>query len=460
MNEAENLLAGIILTDCQKGAIDAVMSNRSHITISGPAGSGKTFLTKILIKKIKQKSADGIILCAPTHQAKIIMSKMCGQSASTIHSILKIHPDTYEDVMEFKHNKDKLDLSEIRYIVCDEVSMIDDDLFKILVGCVHPQCQIIGIGDKFQIQPVRHTDGRLSPFFIDKRFRLFELKTIVRQKTGNPIIDVATNIRNGGWFSTKWDKSTGTGVIDVKSINVMLTKYLSKIKTPDDLLDYRVLAYTNEIVNRFNAVIRKHVYNTIEPFVDNEYIVLQEPLTETESVYNPLLDKYQDMTEILINNGEIVKIVEGSIVKSTKTVNLPTDGTFNLESVEIEIATFNVIRTQLDEEDGIPDPIEMTVVWDANSKVLLDTALAEAAGQYKQVSTKAAKTRMWKAFWDLKNCFTDTKSLGASTYHKSQGSTVIGACIYLGDMNHASFELQSQLAYVGCTRASKWVLYC
>lgn len=450
------LLSDIILTDCQQKAIDAAVNDRGHITISGPAGSGKTFLTKILLLKLEEKTKDGIALCTPTHQSKNILSKMCGRQAVTIHSLLKIHPETYEDQFEFKHNKDKLDLSEIRYILVDEVSMVDDDLFNILVNAVHQHCQIIGIGDKYQIQPVRHNDGHISPFFTDKRFRLVELVEIVRQKKGNPIIDVATKIRQGGWFYTNWNKEEGTGVLDVKSIKKLLSVYLSKIKTQEDLKEYRMLAYTNDIVNKLNNVIRKHVYDTTEPFVENEYIVLQEPLTKNELVFDPVSGKYVQMNEVLINNGECVKIKENSIIRETMNLNMKTDGTFNLGSYEIEIATLTVIR-ELD--DGETEEHQMNVVWGDDSKLILSEALSEAAGQYRN-ATQRAKSRLWENFWEIKNMFTDTKSLGATTYHKSQGSTVTGVCIYLGDMNHASYDLQSQLGYVGCTRASKWVLYC
>ncbi|ADM79886.1 Dda DNA helicase [Aeromonas phage phiAS5] len=454
MSEAESLLAKIILTDCQKRSIDAVLNDRSHITISGPAGSGKSFLTKILIKKLIEKNNGGVILSAPTHQAKIVLSKMSGYTASTIHSIMKIHPDTYEDVREFKQSKSdkaKKDLNEVRYLIVDEASMVDNDLFEIILKSVHPYCQIIGIGDKHQIQPVRHAPGEISPFFTDKRFRLSEMNTIVRQQAGNPIIQVATKIRQGGWFETNWDKETGTGVLDVKNIANLMKVYLSKVKTPEDLLNYRMLAYTNEVVNSFNRVIRKQVYQTTEPFIDSEYLVMQEPVIRETDVGG------ETFTETLLNNGETVKIIPGSIKRESRYINLPM-----VDPVQIEVATMMVERTEVDLTDDVDaeTEVEISVVWDANSQVQLDEALSYAASQYKAMGKGKATTRYWEIFWEVKNMFTNTKSLGASTFHKSQGTTVIGVCVYTGDMNFAQFEIQTQLGYVGCTRAQKWVMYC
>ncbi|AAQ17908.1 Dda DNA helicase [Aeromonas phage Aeh1] len=454
MSEAASLLAKIILTDCQKTAIDAVLTDKKHITISGPAGSGKSFLTKILIQKLLDLNSGAVITCAPTHQAKIVLSKMSGFTASTIHSVLKIHPDTYEDVREFKQSKSdkaKEDLKAVRYLIVDEASMVDNDLFEILLKSVHPFCQIIAIGDKHQIQPVRHAPGEISPFFTDKRFRLAELKTVVRQQAGNPIIQVATKIRNGGWFETNWDKATGTGVLDVKTIAKMMQIYLSKVKTPEDLLNYRMLAYTNDVVNSFNRVIRKHVYKTTEPFVDNEYLVMQEPVMREEEIGG------ETFTETLLNNGETVKIIPGSIKRQLKYISLPY-----VEPIQIEVATMLVERQETDVTDNVDSDkeVEISVVWDASSQVLLDEALSYAASQYKQMGSGKATSRLWESFWQVKGMFVNTKSLGASTFHKSQGTTVIGVCVYTGDMNFAQFEIQTQLGYVGCTRAQKWVIYC
>ena len=276
------------------------------------------------------------------------------------------------------------------------------------------------------------------------------MKTIVRQQAGNPIIQVATKIRNGGWFETNWDKEPGTGVLDVKSVANLMKIYLSKVKTPDDLLNYRMLAYTNDVVNRFNKAIRKQVYNTTEPFVDNEYLVMQEPVMKESEIGG------ETFTETLLNNGETVKIKEGSIKRQMKYISLPY-----VDPIQIEIATMTVIRNEVDltEIDGDLE-VELSVVWDADGQVQLDEALSYAASQYKQMGSGKATSRLWESFWQVKGMFTNTKSLGASTFHKSQGTTVIGVCVYTGDMNFAQFEIQTQLGYVGCTRAQKWVMYC
>lgn len=439
----------INLTKCQQRAIDAVLESRKHITISGPAGSGKSFLTKHLISVLGDRL--GIALCAPTHGAKLVLSKMAGINATTIHSLFKIHPETYEDVKVFNQSKAP-DLSKIRYLLIDEGSMIDDDLLEIVMNCIPHSCQVIVIGDKHQVQPVRHEPGRISSVFTDPRFRLVELTEIVRQKADNPIIEVATGIRQGGWFKSNWNREQKCGVLHVSSITKVMEKILSKVNCPEDLLDYRLLAYTNKVVDKMNSVVRRHVYNTDQPYIDNEYLIMQQPVSRETEIGG------ETQVEIIINNGEIVKIKSGSIRPFTMQIDLPL-----VESFDVEAANMTVI-TDDELNPGAFDGAEydITVVWDAESQAALNSALASAAAQYRSLSVRKKKGEKgnWDYFWDIKGRFAETKTLGASTIHKCQGTTVKGCGIYTGDMNGATEDIQTQLAYVACTRATDWVLFC
>ena len=439
------------LNPCQEKALKRAIETDKHLTIKGPAGSGKSYLTKALIEALDDKL--GIALVTPTHAAKNILTEMSGKDATTIHSLFKIHPSTYEDVKTFTQSDD-IDISEIRILVIDEASMVDDDLLGIILKTISKQCRIIAIGDYAQLQPIKHEDGVLSSLFskyerkaryVDASgkeyqevietivFEQVELKTIQRQSAG-PLLDIANDVRVGKPLRTEWDKEKKIGVYEVNSINTMLNVLYKKLEKPEDLLKYRALAFTNDIVNKINEKIRKHVYNTTEPFVDNEYLVLQEPVMEGEG-------KTQ---VVVLNNGEIVTIIPNTIVRSNESVGLP-----NAYNVEIEIATMNVLT-----DEGKHITIE--VVWDLASKDLLDELYRDAAAVYK--SSSYNKTS-WKRFWELKSRFADTKPLGASTVHKSQGATVTGVVFYTQDMMYASETLTRQLLYVGVTRATDWVFY-
>ncbi|CAL9975152.1 Dda-like helicase [Vibrio phage K567] len=418
------------LTSCQQGAHDRFLDGEGHLTISGPAGSGKTFLMKSILASLNAKGKN-VAMVAPTHQAKNVLHKMTGEDVSTIHSLLKIHPDTYEDQKHFKQAGEVEGLDEIDVLVVEEASMIDDDLYDIMGKTMPRKCRILGVGDKFQLQPVKHDPGVISPMFT--RFETYEMHEVVRQAKDNPLIQVATEVRNGQWLRSNWSKELKQGVLRVPNVNKMLDTYLSKVETAEDLLDYRILSYTNDCVDTFNGIIREHVYNTSEPFIPGEYLVTQMPVMHSNGKY-PVC---------VIDNGEVVKILD--VRQITIDGQLP----------KVENESFDVACLTVEKDDG--NVYEFNVLWDDLQKERFQRYLMVAAGQYKSI--RGNTKRYWRAFWGLKEQMIETKSLGASTVHKSQGTTVKGVCIYTQDMGYAEPEIVQQLAYVALTRPTNWALY-
>lgn len=423
----------ITLTNSQQMAVDAVQSGTGHITISGPPGSGKTFLVKYIIKMLGDEL--GTVLAAPTHQAKIVLTEMSGIEACTIHSLMKIHPETLEDIQIFDQSK-MPDLSTVRYLIIEEASMHSKALFNITMKSIPPTCRIIAIGDKDQIQPVDHAPGELSPYFTDSRFTQIRMTDIMRQSLDNPIIQVATTIREGGWIYQNWNKEKKSGVYKVKSITDLINSYLRVVKTPEDLTKYRFLAFTNKVVDKVNSIVRKHVYKTDLPFIEGEKLVLQEPV---------MVEYDDDTIETIFTNGEVVTVDEIEV----SDMNIRIDGS---PAFSISVAKLKVTS----DFSGVTHDIMS--VYGEDSKAEFNYQLSEAAAVIKQMQrgqTKAA----WASFWDAKKTFTETKSLGACTIHKSQGSTVKGVWLGLHDISYADTDLQQQLVYVGVTRPTDFCLY-
>lgn len=424
----------INLSVCQEKVLDKFKNSKGHLTIRGPAGVGKSFITKYLIDSCEDKN--GIFLATPTHQAKIVLAKMSGLGVSTLHSLLKIHPQTYEEVRKFEQS-DEPELDDCRILFIDEASMVDIELFNILMNSIHPHCRIIAIGDKEQLQPVNHEPGDLSPFFSDERFEQIEMTTILRQAADNPIIQVATGIRQGGelYHLTK----DGKGVYNIKDLRTYFKLFFNKVKKPDDLLDYRMLSFTNEVVNKCNDVIREEIYKTDKPFIEGEYLVLQKPVVIKET--------YKGITvvETLFNNGQIVQI--DSIRPERVTLKLPL--VYNV--------SVNVLHLGCrDLETNVIKPMQVLVEKD--DEIELDGLLHNAAMQYKGMKGRHVKN-MWNQFWSMKDRFAETKSLGANTVHKSQGITLKGALYYTRDKSYSDIIIQRQLDYVACTRPTDFLAY-
>lgn len=423
------------LTNGQSVALDKALTTRKHLIIKGPAGCGKSYLSKSILDGLGMRM--GIALSAPTHQAKKILSKMAGMEANTLHSLLRIHPDTYEDVRTFQQNKKGLDLSALRVLFIDEVSMLDDELTDITLKSIPKTCRIIGIGDEFQIQPVKHLPGVISPVFTDPRFDTVELTEIVRQAAENPMIIVATEIRHGGWFRPLFDQTTKMGIIKAPSRIKLLDTYLRKVGDNAEFSeDYRLMAYTNNVIDTMNRFVRKQIYNTYEPFWLGEKLVMQEPV---------VLD-IDGSVETLLNNGEVVTIKK--IEPRTAHLNLPLVG-----KLSIEVADLVVIG---DEEMDV----NITVLWGESEEERFFKYMDKAASEYKSTGSGIAQKKMWSAWWDVKNTYVSTKPIFACTLHKSQGSTFKGAFIHTPDIiSHAPHEIATQLAYVGSTRAQQFCVY-
>ncbi|CAL4858205.1 Dda-like helicase [Acinetobacter phage vB_AbaM_AB-Navy-v2] len=443
------------LNEGQRAAFDAVIkviSTKSmmattshdevkpHITINGPAGTGKTTLTRFLINHLISSGEKGVMLAAPTHQAKKVLAKLSGMEASTIHSLLKINPTTYEDSTVFQQS-DTPDLSECRVLICDEVSMYDRELFRILMASIPPWCTIIGLGDIAQIRPVapNSTTPELSAFFFNEKFQQVSLTEVMRSNA--PIIEVATEIRKGGWIRENLVDGQGVHSMvrqDGGSVAAFLTKYFEIVKDPDDLFDNRMLAFTNKSVNDLNNIIRKKLYQTTVPYIKDEVLVMQEPLMRSHTFEG------KTFTEVIFNNGELVRIINCR----EKYVNLFIKGFKGSDSIKV---------WELEIRGVDSDAVDMIkVIHDEQELNKFQYFMSKSASEFKNARDKRPN---WKGWWDLKAQFHKVKPLPCGTIHKSQGSTLDNVFLFTPCIHRADPALAQQLLYVGATRAKHNVYF-
>lgn len=434
------------LSPDQKSTHDRVISNIRngiHTTITGGPGVGKTTLVKFVFETLKGMGISGIILTAPTHQAKNVLAAATGMDASTIHSALKISPVTNEELRVFEQQKGKKapDLSMCRVFVVEEVSMVDKEMFRIIKRSIPSNAIILGLGDKDQIRPV-NADGvtELSPFFDEEIFDVIRMDKIMRQAEGNPIIQVSRAVRDGKMLKPM--EAGDLGVFQHAEAGAFLRRYFERVKTPEDLMENRMFAYTNSNVDKLNAVIRKHLYKTTEPFVLDEVIVMQEPLVQE------MRQAGQTFTEILYNNNEKIRVLE--ITQRTEVIKAEKCD----EKISID---FYILKTISLEEEITA---EIQVVVDPVMQNRLGEYLNYVAGTYKRIKQQTGYKAPWHSFWAIKNKFQDVKPLPVCTYHKAQGSTYDHAYMYTRDAYaFADYDLCKQLIYVGVTRARYTVDY-
>lgn len=174
----------------QAAALDAVAKwyrerSKQVFRVFGYAGTGKTTLARHFAEGLKGQ----VCYAAYTGKAAMVMRKNGCVGALTIHAtIYAVEIDPKTGVRNFKL-RDVDDLSHVKLFVIDECSMVDEEIGKDLLSFGVP---VLVLGDPAQLPPVRG-----GGFFTNAEPDVM-LTEIHRQARDNPIIDMATTIREGG----------------------------------------------------------------------------------------------------------------------------------------------------------------------------------------------------------------------------------------------------------------------
>jgi len=185
-------LGGITPSEDQADAIAQIveryLAGRAQTTLGGLAGTGKTTILELL------KAALGFEpqYLAPTGKAAEVMRQKGLANAETIHSFIYNFQGLSRDENDENPKpifEDKGDLElDTSLIVVDEASMVNTSLYTDLMEKGYP---VLFVGDHGQLAPVGGDPGLMANPDIC-------LERIHRQAEGNPIIQLAHSIRNGG----------------------------------------------------------------------------------------------------------------------------------------------------------------------------------------------------------------------------------------------------------------------
>lgn len=160
--------------------------------LTGYAGTGKTTVIGEFkraltdVHKSERKPNPRVLHAAFTGKAAHQMTRH-GVPAQTIHSLIyKLEDDTGKELKWTLNDTSPLLTADL--LVLDECSMVNDDMGRDLLSFNKP---ILVVGDPGQLPPVKGTG------FFTNRPPNSRLTTVHRQALGNPIIELATRIRNG-----------------------------------------------------------------------------------------------------------------------------------------------------------------------------------------------------------------------------------------------------------------------
>ena len=176
--------------DLQNRAIYSGVNNNITIITGGP-GTGKTTIIKAIVNIIiheKRLKESDIALLAPTGRASKKLMETTGISASTIHKYLGWDKDSNTFATdEYSPRSEK-------YIIVDEVSMIDTLLMEALLKGIKRDSKLILVGDYYQLPSV--SEGQILKDIIDSDcLPVIRLNQIYRQTEGSYILNLAYDIK-------------------------------------------------------------------------------------------------------------------------------------------------------------------------------------------------------------------------------------------------------------------------
>jgi len=424
--------------------------------IKGWAGTGKTFCVSLLVKHVlnvmkPNNSWYKIAVTGPTNKSVRVIKKSTGilnprLSFATIHKMLGLTERiTSDGKQEFVNQGDfRPPIQSVKLLIIDEVSMLSDDLFHEIVK-YRDRIKIICMGDPAQIPPVGRPD--CIPFrdeLADQYgIKTVELKTIMRQKEGNPIIDTSIKIRenleisyiNTGEESIISESGEGVEFLNLSSSDIkenfqsILDKYFNSEKFKEDPEYTKIIAWRNKTVATMNKLVRKIIYG--DASLESKILVGEKLIAN-----NPILDK----EEIIFNTNDEFT-VEDFKIKENK---------FKLDDEMVHIKYYETGVIFINDEDK---KIKMYIdILHESSQFDFD----RIANNLKKIAIeKKGKEKSWVKYYEFLRRYADVSYSYSISCHKSQGSTYNTAFVLEDDidMNWDIVE-RNRIKYTAYTRAS------
>ncbi|GFW99684.1 hypothetical protein TNCV_3419151 [Trichonephila clavipes] len=234
------------------------------IYLTGPAGSGKTFVIKGIMEIYNRFSdTDGIfnayIACASTGKAATAIG------GSTVHSALSISLSRLMPLNIEKANQYRTLFKFVKVLIIDEISMVSAELLeqinarlKQITGLFTKDfggLDVILIGDLRQLPPVKATPifkqikRKITGETPWRKFKQFELKQVMRQEN-RQFSEILTKIGDGN-------------ILTEEELKVMESRFITKEEAQSVCPEGIRLLFTNAAVNAYNYSVLNSVDDKI-----------------------------------------------------------------------------------------------------------------------------------------------------------------------------------------------------
>lgn len=178
---------GVEYNQEQREVFEVLETGGISVLTGGP-GTGKTTTINGLIKGFFEIKPDGsVLLCAPTGRAAARMTEISGHTAKTMHKAMNL---------QWYNHDVKIEPLEYDFIIVDEMSMCDTELFYYFLKAAKSGTAILLAGDYDQIPSVG--PGQVLRDSIESgQFRVYRLIRTIRQEEGSLIIENGRAVLRG-----------------------------------------------------------------------------------------------------------------------------------------------------------------------------------------------------------------------------------------------------------------------
>ena len=461
------------LNSDQRKAFDALRDyihdkgDDSVYVLKGWAGTGKTYCVSVLVRFVLNVMHPThnwyrIAVTGPTNKSVRVIKRTSGiinprVTFQTIHKLLGLTERITQDgQQEFVNQGDfKPAINQIKLLIIDEVSMLNDDLFHEILK-YRGKLKIICMGDPAQIPPVGRPD--CIPFrdeLADSyRIKTLQLKTIMRQKEDNAIIESSVAIRSNLGnpknpvepVSKINQKGEGIEFLNLNSSEIRrsfsdrLAEYFNTEDFKKDSEYSKIIAWRNKTVATMNDLIRSVIYG--DESLGSKILVGEKLIAN-----NPVI---QNETVVLNTNEEFT--VESFEIKEDdlrfKISDNPDDDYY-----PITLKYYDTVVTYLDDEDEVVK-VNIEILHEDSQ-----TDFTRLANILKQRAIqKKGKDKSWIVYYNFLRRYADVNYSYCITCHKAQGSTYNTTFVLEDDidMNWDVVE-RNRIKYTAYTTASRKV---
>lgn len=453
--------SGLVLNEQQSEAVHKIVDwflydSDPQLLVQGYAGTGKSTCVWTAIDRILvERPNTSIVCCAPTNKATQVLRKIAaeqgqrGADFATAHQLMGLTLTVDDDGNErvTSDGNGTVSIGAYDLVICDEASMINKDLWKLLNGFTRGgKPKLLLMGDPAQLPPVGENESEV--FQLENKV---ELTQVMRH--GGPILELVTEIRERLNYvkpvqiRSDIEADRGVHLLDkFEWLDRLVADYQSEeYKNNPEFV--RALAWTNKAVAWINNHCRWKINGTDVPqFVTGERLIANKPILETEQDRMANDHRYR---EVIMTTSSECTILECSQMHYR-------DNRRGNSDVWLTWEIYALLDT-----GRVGKPITIMVLDESERQRLIDSLDELRLKAFEKPRGSAESKAFWREFYALKDTFSSVGYAYASTIHKAQGSTFHHAYVPLTDVfKNQKVKERNQLLYVGATRASVNLFIC